>query len=105
MEYLLSKSQPAANSTFPSLEIHIALLRQMILAAGAPVVEIPAVPGGHAFIVSLTHDVDFVRISDHKLDHTLLGFLRRASLGSLSNLATGRISLSDCLKNLKAIVS
>src|SRR5439155_17891348 len=80
------------------------MLRVWILAAGIPVVEVPAVPQGHEFIVCLTHDVDFVRIRDHKFDHTTWGFVRRASLGSLSALAKRKMSFSDCLKNFKALV-
>ena len=103
VEFLLCTGQPPVNAGIPTLEIHISMLRDWILAAGIPVVEVPAVPQGHEFIVCLTHDVDFMRIRDHKFDHTMWGFLRRASVGSLLDLVKRKRSWIDCLKNLKAI--
>ena len=103
--FLLSSGQPACNALMPTLEIHISMLRDWILDAGVPLVEIPAAPAGHEFIACLTHDVDFVRIADHKLDHTMWGFVYRASIGSFFNLVKQRISFRSFLKNLKALVS
>jgi len=102
---LFSAGQPAGNALIPALDIHIAMLRDWILRAGIPIVEIPPVPAGRKFIACLTHDVDFVRITDHKLDHTLLGFVRRASAGSLWRLAKREISWREFLQNITALAS
>ena len=55
---LLTVGQPAAYASIPTLDLHIALLRDLIVASGAPLVEIPPVPEGYRFIACLTHDVD-----------------------------------------------
>ncbi len=102
---LLTSGQPAHNALTPTLEIHIAMLRDWILGSGVPFIEIPAAPAGYEFVACLTHDVDFIRIRDHKFDHTMLGFMYRASIGSLLKLVKRRISWRDCLRNLKAFVS
>ncbi len=102
---LLSRGQPAENALIPTLELHIALLRIWIVEAGIPVVEIPPIPAGHMFITCLTHDVDFLRIRDYGLDSTMLGFLYRASLGSLLALLRGRLSQKKLLTNWKALAS
>jgi len=102
---LLSSGQPACNALVPTLEIHVSMLRNWILAAGICLVEIPPVRPGYEFMACLTHDVDFIRIRDHKFDHTALGFTYRASVGSISDWIRGRISTSRCLKNLKALLS
>ena len=102
---LLSFGQPACNALTPTLEIHISMLRDWILAVGIPVVEIPAVPADYEFIACLTHDVDFTRIRDHKFDHTMWGFVYRASLGSLLGWVKRKTSWTRFLKNLKAVVS
>jgi hypothetical protein len=96
---LLSKGQPVANANMPTLELHIALLRNLITACGVQLVEIPPVPDGYRFIACLTHDVDHPSIRQHKWDHTTLGFLYRAIFGSLRNLLRGRMSVRGLAKN------
>jgi peptidoglycan/xylan/chitin deacetylase (PgdA/CDA1 family) len=99
---LLTSGQPAANAGIPALELHIALLRELITSCGISLFEIPPVPGGSSFIVCLTHDVDHPSIRRHKLDHTAFGFLYRAIVGSLRDARRGRISLSNLVANWKA---
>src|SRR5579862_4016476 len=55
---LLTAGQPAANATLPALELHILLLRNLIIGCGISLVEIPPIPDGFRFIACLTHDVD-----------------------------------------------
>src|ERR1700720_2509225 len=57
--FLLSNGQPAANAHIPTLEIHISLLRKIMVAAGVPFVEIPPAPAGYDFMACMTHDVAF----------------------------------------------
>jgi hypothetical protein len=83
IRHLLSRGQPGANASVPALETHIALLRDLIVGASIPLVEVPPVPAGCDFIACLTHDVDHVGIRNHKFDHTMFGFLYRATFGSL----------------------
>jgi len=99
---LLTAGQPLAHAATPTLELHIALLRNLILAAGVPFAEIPAVPEGHTFIACLTHDVDHPSIKRHKCDHTMFGFLYRAILGSVLDVVSGRMSVSCLLRNWAA---
>ena len=54
--HLLTRGQPEANAAIPALEIHIALVRDLIVGASLPLVEIPPVPEGCKFIACLTHD-------------------------------------------------
>lgn len=96
---LLSVGQPASDAAIPSLELHIALMRDLIVTHGAPLVEIPPVPEGFKFIACLTHDIDHPSIRLHKFDHTMFGFLYRALFRSLFNLVTGRGTLSALLRN------
>jgi len=103
--FLLSVGQPIENAYIPTLEIHIMMLRNWILDAGIPLVEIPPVPTGYNFIACLTHDVDFLGISKHKLDHTMWGFIYRASVVSLFNVLKGRLSLKRLILNWKAVFS
>lgn len=99
---LLTEGQPAANARIPSLEVHIALLRHLILTCGIPLVEIPPVPDGYRFITCLTHDMDHASIRRHKLDSTILGFLYRATVGSVRNTVRGRVSMQDLFTNFVA---
>ena len=45
---------------------------------------------GVKFIACLTHDVDHVGIRNHKFDHTMFGFLYRATVGSVLDVCRGR---------------
>ena len=83
---LLAAGQPPANANMPTLDLHIAFLRDLITGCGVPFAEIPPVPEGCRFIACLTHDVDHPSIRQHKWDHTTLGFLYRAVFGSLRDL-------------------
>jgi hypothetical protein len=99
---LLTAGQPTANAELPALELHIALLRDIIIGASIPLAEIPPVPEGYRFIACLTHDVDHPSIRRHRLDHTTLGFLYRAIFGSLRDLLRRRLSVRDLVTNWMA---
>ena len=99
---LLTVGQPTENASFPSLELHIAVLRDLIIACGIPLVEVPPVPEGHDLIACLTHDVDHPLLRAHKWDHTAFGFLYRASVGASLDLIKGRIGFGDLLTNWAA---
>ncbi|MFZ0640140.1 MAG: hypothetical protein WAN33_11955 [Candidatus Acidiferrales bacterium] len=102
IQFLITAGQPAANAGAPTLELHIALLRDLIVGTGVRVVEIPPVPDDHRFIACLTHDVDHPSIRRHKFDHTTLGFLYRALFGSLLDVCCGRKSFRNLLTNWAA---
>jgi hypothetical protein len=99
---LLTTGQPVANAGSPALDLHIAFLRDLITCSGVPLVEIPPVPDGYQFVACLTHDVDHPAIRRHKWDHTMFGFLYRATFGSLRSVIRGRISVRDMFKNWTA---
>src|SRR4029077_15241489 len=99
VQCLLTRGQPTANAGSPTLELHIAFLRDLIVGCGIPLVEIPPLPDGYPFIVCLTHDVDHASIRRHKFDHTMFGFLYRATLGSLLNVFRGRKTLKQMVVN------
>lgn len=105
IRHLLTHGQPAAWAATPALELHIALLRSLIVDSGISLVEIPPVPANYNFITCLTHDVDHARIRDHKFDHTMFGFLYRALIGSLVDLFRGRKSLRQAGLNWVAAFS
>jgi len=99
---LLTQGQPASNAAVPTLELHIAFLRDLIIGCGVPLVEIPPVPHGHSFIACLTHDVDHAAIRKHRFDATMFGFLYRATIASTLNAVRGRLSLKDLMTNWSA---
>ena len=96
---LLTVGQPTANASLPTLDLHIAFLRDFITGSGVPVFEIPPVPDGYQFLACLTHDVDHPAIRSHKFDHTMLGFLYRALFDSLPKAIRGQMSVQDALRN------
>jgi peptidoglycan/xylan/chitin deacetylase (PgdA/CDA1 family) len=103
--HLLTQGQPPELASIPTLELHISLLRELIVNQGVTLIEILSVPPGHRFIVCLTHDVDQPRVRYHKCDHTMFGFLYRASIGSVINFCSGRRSLQQVALNWKAAFS
>jgi hypothetical protein len=99
---LLTAGQPPANAGTPTLELHIALLRELITRSGIPLVEIPPIPDGYNFIACLTHDLDHPVLRNHCMDHTMLGFLYRATLGSFIEVCRGRKGLAHLFQNWAA---
>lgn len=102
---LLTEGQTPANARIPTLEIHIAVLRSLMVGLGVAFIEVPPKPANCAFTVCLTHDVDFVGIRDHRCDHTFWGFLYRCLVASCLNAIRGRLSWSKCIRNLRAALS
>ena len=105
LHHLLTQGQPAELASIPTLELHISLLRQLILSQGVPLVEIPPVPAGYSFIVCLTHDVDHPGVRYHKFDHTMFGFLYRAVIGSAIQFCRAQRSVRQVAANWKAAFS
>lgn len=105
VSHLLGRGQPTIHAGTPTLELHIALLRNVISSCSIPFVEIPPLPAGYPFIACLTHDVDHAGICHHKCDHTMLGFLYRATIGSLISFCRGRRSFRQLAANLMAAFS
>ena len=105
VSFLLSEGQPSENATIPTLELHISLLRSIMLRVGAPYVEVLPVPAGYEFMACLTHDVDFTGIREHKFDSTMWGFVYRALVGSFRDALGGRTSWSKCRRNWRAVFS
>jgi hypothetical protein len=101
---LLTAGQPHDNASIPTLELHIAFLRDLMIACGVSFVEIPPLPEGFQFVACLTHDVDHPSIRQHGMDHTIAGFLLRSTVGSLMDAALGRMRIRDAAKNLAAAI-
>ncbi|MCS6316242.1 MAG: hypothetical protein H8K05_00355 [Nitrospira sp.] len=105
VRYLLTRGQPPAEALTPTLDLHIDILRTVLIESNVSFLEIPPRPAGHDFICCLTHDVDFFGIRRHRFDRTMGGFLYRASIGSLIDLLRSRRSPADLLKNWLACLS
>jgi hypothetical protein len=105
VERLLTDGQPASWALVPTLELHIALLRSILLEMDVSFLEVPPRPFGRDFIACLTHDLDFISLRRHRFDRTLAGFVLRASLGTLVDVFKRRRSLADAGRNWLAVCS
>ena len=99
---LLTSGQPTVHAAIPTLDLHIALLRDLIVTSGIPLAEIPPVPDGYGFIACLTHDIDHPLIRRHRFDHTMFGFLYRAIWGTLIDAIRGRVPWRHVWRNWAA---
>jgi hypothetical protein len=102
ISYLLTVGQPEEFARFPTLDLHILLLRELIVESGIELLEIPPVPEGYGCIACLTHDIDHPAIRFHKWDSTAFGFLYRATAGSIAKFIRGRVSFRDLIQNWAA---
>jgi hypothetical protein len=102
---LLCHGQPAQHATVPTLDVHIDLLRDWILRAELPLLEIPNRPRACDFAVCLTHDVDFINMRDHMNDRSVLGFVARALLPRNLRNAHSQFVWSRLWKNWAAVLS
>lgn len=105
IRYLLTNGQPPEHALTPTLELHIELLRHILIESKVTFLEILPRPAEHDFICCLTHDIDFFGIRRHWFDRTIAGFLYRSSVGSLIDFARGRRSLADVRDNWLACCS
>lgn len=102
---LMCSGQPMDSAGIPTLDIHIAMLREWIVEHDIALLEILPTPAGHSFSVCLTHDIDFVGIRHHKFDHTMFGFLYRSSFGAIGEWLRGKISVARVLGIWRAVIS
>jgi peptidoglycan/xylan/chitin deacetylase (PgdA/CDA1 family) len=102
--FLLSFGQLPEHSSVPTIDIHISILRDLMIEAGVAFVEIPPVPHGFDFITCLTHDIDFYGIRNHFFDHTMFGFVHRAVFQSIAGVLNRRISWKKLCANLKSVL-
>lgn len=103
--YLLTHGQPASRASIPTLELHVALLRHLLVESAVPFAEIPPRPSKRDFICCLTHDVDFFGVRRHTFDRTLWGFAARASVGTLADVLRGRRVPGEAFRNWAAFLS
>ena len=104
-EYLLTAGQPGEWAHVPTLDLHIEILRNAILQAGIPLLEIPPSPENYSFITCLTHDIDFVGIRSHFFDHSMFGFCYRGTIGAFLKFLRGRLSLDLLIRSWVAVLS
>jgi len=100
---LLTNGQPVENASIPSIELHIALIRDWIINQGIALIEIPPIPLGYQFFTCLTHDVDFAGIRRHFFDHTMWGFIYRGLVGSLLSFLKKKITRARLMRNWIAV--
>lgn len=102
IRFLLTTGQPAANAGIPTLEEHAAWLRNWLTLAGICSVEIPPIPDGYSFMACLTHDIDHPALRNHWFDHTMFGFLYRATIATGLSVSRGRKPPRNLWLNLRA---
>lgn len=105
IEALLTTGQPSATALNANTGRHLEIVRQALLAAGIPIVEVDAAPAGAAMTVALTHDVDFARLRNHVFDRTAAGFVYRATVATLIDFLRGRVPLRTVGRNLAAALT
>ena len=105
VQHLLTCGQPSEFAQSPSIEMHIAMLRDILVQNRVRFEEVPPIPAGYNFITCLTHDVDNFAVRNHRFDHTILGFLYRASIGSLIDFCRGRKTLAQVGRNYATVLS
>jgi hypothetical protein len=103
IKVLFQDGQPTEHAMVPTLERHIAVLRDLIVGTGVTLVEIPSVPVGYRFIACLTHDLDHPLMQRHRWDHTMFGFLYRATVGSLYRAFRRGMPIRHLLTNWGAV--
>jgi hypothetical protein len=101
IRHLLTGGQPLFRAMFPALDMHIACCA-LITGCSITLVEIPPIPAGFRFMACLTHDVDHVGVRNHKCDHTMFGFLYRATIGSVIHFFRGRKTAQQVVTNWRS---
>jgi hypothetical protein len=103
--FLLSYGQPVRNAATPALELHISLLRDLLIQYTEYLIEIPSNPADYSMIACLTHDVDHPSIRNSRVWPTILGFLYRSTFGSAVEACRGRKNLGQLINNWRAAFS
>jgi hypothetical protein len=103
--FLLTEGQPEEHAAIPTLDRHIAVIRSWLVQSDVELVELHPAPPGCDLMATLTHDIDFLGIRRHTRDRTLLGFLYRATVGSVVDLVQGRRSVGELVRNWLAVAS
>ena len=105
VRFLLTSGQPIQYAQIPTLEVHIAILRDILIEHGRVLVEIPPIPWGYDLIGCITHDVDDISIKSHKMDRSVLGFLYRSLILSPILFAKRKRSFGRVLQTWTSVLS
>ena len=87
------------------MELHISLLRELIVSKGCLWSRYFPFPQAIALLFALLMTLIIPRVRYHKCDHTMFGFLYRALIGSVIDFCRGRRSLRQVAANWKAALS
>ena len=102
VQHVLAQGQPSEWASAATVDEHIAMVRELIVERGIPIVEIPPMPHGYDFVACLTHDIDHPSLRRHCWDHTMFGFLYRATIGSFFDVCRGKKSAGQLFTNWKS---
>ena len=101
---LLTSGQTIQYAGIPSLEIHIDILRTLIIQENILLIEVPPTPIGYEYMTCLTHDIDFAGIRQHVFDHTIFGFIYRATWLTICDFFRGKCNIGKLWKNIIAVL-
>ncbi len=79
----------------PSLDIMLAEIRRVLHERVTGWVELPPVPWGHAYTMTLTHDLDILSLREMPVGRTLLGYFYRSSVVNWRRWRQGKVGTGE----------
>ncbi|AFM43283.1 hypothetical protein Desaci_4440 [Desulfosporosinus acidiphilus SJ4] len=79
----------------PSLDLMLEELRSVLRREVKNYLEFPPIPWGHAYMMTLTHDLDILSLKEMPIARTFLGYFYRSSIVNWKRWRSGKVTTSE----------
>lgn len=88
----------------PSLDLMLEEIRAVLRREVKNYLELPPVPWGYAYAMTLTHDIDILSLKEMPIARTFLGYFYRSSVVNWKRWRSGKVTTSEFNRTLWEMV-
>lgn|GEM_PF-728381 len=84
----------------PTLDLMLEQIREVLRREVRNYIELPPIPWGYSYAMTLTHDIDILSLKEMPIARTFLGYFYRSSLLNWKRWRAGKVQTSEFLLTL-----
>ncbi|MDP4161110.1 MAG: hypothetical protein Q8911_15350, partial [Bacillota bacterium] len=84
----------------PSLDLMLEEIRKVLRREVRNYIELPPIPWGYSYAMTLTHDIDILSLKEMPIARTFLGYFYRSSRLNWKRWRAGKVQTSEFLRTL-----
>lgn len=84
----------------PTLDLMLEEIREVLRREVNHYIELPPIPWGYSYAMTLTHDIDILSLKEMPIARTFLGYFYRSSVLNWKRWRTGKVQTSEHFQSL-----